>query len=220
MLPAVHDGVRAEDAGWNLMSAAAVEYARAGVPVIRAAQGVVETDRLWRNMLSSQPLAFSTVGELRAHPKATLAVLSELSGRGLADFDRIGAGGGPYVLDGLQAEWAPPREQHLGDRSAFDIAAAVRAVDGARMLITIEVKYTDTFSPAKLDPADYEAALQELGLDTAAAQRLVEAGASQFLRSVLLTDSVRRGGKSGGDPVDDVLAVVLCRDDDHKARPW
>ncbi|MDT0353146.1 hypothetical protein RM445_26895 [Pseudonocardia sp. DSM 45834] len=125
------------------------------MPVIKAAQGVVETDRLWRNMLSSQPLAFSSVGELRTHPKAALAVLSDLSGRELVDFDRVDAGGGPYVLDGVHAEWAPPRAEHTGDRSGFDIAAVVRAVDGRRVLITLEVKCTDSFSRARLDPNRY-----------------------------------------------------------------
>ena len=36
MLPAEHGGVRAEDAGWNLMSPAAVEYARERVPIVKA----------------------------------------------------------------------------------------------------------------------------------------------------------------------------------------
>ena len=53
-------------------------------------------------------------------------------------------------------------------------------------------------------------------LDEAAAQRLVDLGASQFLRSVLLTDSVRRGGRSVKDPVDDVVAVVQPRRRPHR----
>ncbi len=218
MLPAVHDGASAADAGWNLMSEAAVAYTRARVPVVQAAEGVVETDRLWRNMLSSQPLAFSLVGELRAHPDAALAVLSELSGHDLVAFDHIGANGGAWALDGMQAEWAPPRHEHTGDRSGFDIAAALRASDGRRVLITIEVKYTDRFSTKALEAERYVEALSAVGLDTAATAQLVKAGASQFLRSVLLTNSVLHGGRSGVEPLDAVLAVVLGRDDDSTAR--
>lgn len=218
MLPAVLDGVRAEDAGWNLMSQAAVDYARARVPVVKAARGVVETDRLWRNMLSSQPLAFSIVGEMRAHPAAALKVLSELSRHDLVAFDRIESGGGPFVLDGLQAEWAPPRAAHTDDRSGFDIGAALRTADDRRMLLTIEVKYTDRFSSAPLDPVRYADALRRVGIDDDTAAHLVKAGASQFLRSVLLTDSVRCGGTSGVDPLDAALAVVLSRDDDGVAE--
>jgi hypothetical protein len=218
MLPVVLDGVRAEDSGWNLMSQAAVDYARERVPVVKAAEGVVETDRLWRNMLSSQPLAFSIVGEMRAHPAAALKVLSELSGHDLVAFDRIEAGGGPFVLDGLQAEWAPPRSAHTDDRSGFDIAAAVLTADGRRMLLTVEVKYTDRFSSAPLDPIRYADALRSAGIDDDTAARLVAAGASQFLRSVLLTNSVRHGGTLRVDPLDEVLAVVLSRDDDRTAK--
>ena len=217
MLPHEHDGVSAADAGWNLLSPAAREYARARVPVVKAAHGVVETDRLWRKMLSSQPLAFSVVGELRAHPRAAVAVLSELTGRQLSDFARVDAGGEAYGLDGLQAEWAPPRAEHTGDRSGFDIAAAVRAADGRWVLITVEVKYVDTFSSAKLNPDDYRDALERVGMNIETAQSLVDSGASQFLRSVLLTESVRRGGTSGRAPFDEAVAVVLSRDDDATA---
>ncbi|SDH47458.1 hypothetical protein SAMN05216377_12325 [Pseudonocardia oroxyli] len=41
---------------------------------------------------------------------------------------------------------------------------------------------------------------------------------SQFLRSVLLTDSVRRGGNTGVAVADSALAVVLSREDDPIAR--
>jgi hypothetical protein len=81
MLPGEHAGSTARVAGWNLMSDAAVAYTRERVPVVRRAGGAVEEGRLWRNLLSSQPLAFSIVGELRAHPAAALAVLSRMSGR-------------------------------------------------------------------------------------------------------------------------------------------
>lgn len=217
MLPTAHEGRSAGEAGWNLMSPAAVAYACARVPVVKAAKGVVETDRLWRNMLSSQPLAFSVVGELRAHPDVALAVLSELANRKFVAFDRIGAHTGAWELDGLQAEWAPPPGGHTNDRSGFDIAAALRTAAGQRVLVTIEVKYTDRFSRERLDPSDYERVLADVGLDLAATTRLVDAGASQFLRSVLLTESVRRGGTSGVEILDEVLAVVLCREDDSTA---
>jgi hypothetical protein len=217
MLPRKHRGVHAADAGWNLMSPAAIEYARRRVPAVKAAKGVVEEDRLWRNMLSSQPLAFSIVGELRAHPAAALALLSEAAGVEVVGFDRIPASDPAYELDGLQAEWAPRPEEHTGDKSGFDIAAAVRIADGRRMLISIEVKYTDTFSPAKLDPMGYRPLLDEIGLADNATAELVKAGCSQFLRSVLLTHSVRRGGANRRAPLDSCLGVVLCRDDDKTA---
>jgi hypothetical protein len=220
MLPTEHEGTSAADGGWNLMSPAAVDYARTRLPEVRGAGGLAEPDRLWRNMLSSQPLAFSLVGELRAHPGAALAALSDLIGHRLVAFDRITTGSAAHDLDGLQAEWAPPSHDHTGDRSGFDVAAAARTEDGRSLLLTVEVKYTDDFSRAPLDPPAYAAALERLGIGADTAARLVAGGASQFLRSVLLTDSVRRGGRSGQRTVDEVLAVVLCRDDDATPGGW
>ncbi|RZT84649.1 hypothetical protein EV383_1500 [Pseudonocardia sediminis] len=217
MLPISHDGVSAVDAGWNLMSAAAVEYTRARVEVVREAKGVVQEDRLWRNLLSSQPLAFSLVGELRERPESTLKVLSTMTGQKIVAFDRINADDAPFELDGLQAEWAPRPATHTGDKSAADIAAAVRTSDGRRLLITVEVKYTDDFSRDRLEKAGradrYGPLLERLGLADEEVEALHLAGGTQFLRSVLLTESVRANGEC-----DDVLAVVLGRADDDRAR--
>jgi hypothetical protein len=168
-------------------------------------------------MLSSQPLAFSIVGEMRARCDVALEVLSELSGHHLVAFDRIETGGDPSRLEGLQAEWAPPRLEHTGDRSGFDIVAAVRTSDDRRVITTVEVKDTDRFSAAAVEPRRLAEALHNVGIDDPGAERLVAAGGSQFLRSVLLTDSVRRGGRSGVDPLDAALAAVLSRDDDRTA---
>lgn len=87
----------------------------------------------------------------------------------------------------------------------------------------MEVKYVDTFSPARLDPTSerYAAHLSGVGIGPAAAATLVDTGCSQFLRSVLLTDSVRRTGiqgTPGGATVDHTMAVVLARGDDDTAR--
>ncbi len=197
------------DAGWNLMSDAAVAYTRERVPVVRRAGGAVEEVRLWCNLLSSQPLAFSIVGELRAHPAAALAVLSRMSGQELVDFDILGAG--DRVLDGLQAEWAP---DSAVDRSAADIAATVRTAGGRRLLITVEVKYTEDFSDGPLrEDGQYDRALAAVGLTRKDAEGLHQIHATQVLRSVLLTAGVRATGGC-----DDVLVVVLTRDDDERAR--
>ena len=65
-----HDGQKPKHAGVNLMSPDAVEYAKTRVRELEGLGGLAETDRLWRNLLSSQPLAFSITGELRAHHEA------------------------------------------------------------------------------------------------------------------------------------------------------
>lgn len=219
MLPEKHDNVAAAETGWNLMSDAARDYTRDRLTVVKQTGGVAEEDRLWRNVLSSQPLAFSIVGELRAYPAAALRVLSELSGLDLVQFDRLGNDGDNWALEGLQAEWAPPRDHHTDDRSGFDIAAATRLADGRRLLLTIEVKYVDSFSAKPLKFERYRSHLDAVGLDATTTDALVTSGGSQFLRSVLLTDSIRRHGvDSDGDRPEQVLAVVLGRRDDQRAR--
>lgn len=219
-LPEEHQGVRAEDEGLNLMSPAAVRYTRERLETLERVGGLAEPDRLWRNLLSSQPLAFSIVGELREHPAAAAAVMAELTGHAVVGFDQLTD---PvfhdYTLDRLEAEWFPPRDRHTGDRSGFDIAGLLRLGDGSRLLVTVEVKYIDSFSPAKLNPSRYAPHLDALGLGDAAVQELVRVQGSQFLRSVMLTESVRRHGIDGtGAGVDRGLAVVLARGDDRSAR--
>lgn len=95
-------------------------------------------------------------------------------------------------------------------------------MDGSRLLLTIEVKYVDSFSRAKLGAKRYARHLEAVSLDAEATDELVSTGCSQFLRSVLLTDSVRRGGLTGvpGDEarIEHSLAVVLAREDDQTAR--
>ncbi|MGD9525536.1 MAG: hypothetical protein AB7V44_01975 [Pseudonocardia sp.] len=217
-LPETHDGQRADAAGWNLMSDAARDYTRERLAVLRRIGGLAEPDRLWRNMLSSQPLAFSIAGHLRAHQAAAVAVFAELTGWPVTGLDRLGGLGDDHSLDGIEAEWSPPRERHTGDRSGFDLAAVLRLDGGGRALVSVEVKYVDSFSPARLDPTDYAEHLAATGIGTDAASAIVAAGGSQFLRSVLLTESVRRTGIRGESRLDRALSVVLARADDPTAE--
>ena len=214
-LPEMFEGRRAEDEGLNLMSAAAVQYTRDRVEVLAALGGVAEPDRLWRNLLSSQPLAFSIAGELRVHPVAAAPVLARLTGLAVVGLETLPDP--THGLAGIEAEWFPPRELHTGDRSGFDIASYLRLADGSRLLLTIEVKYVDTFSPTKLVTKRYATLLHQIGLDDAATQQIVNAGGSQFLRSVLLTDSVLRHGVRRAGGVDHAMAVVLGRAEDRAA---
>lgn len=216
-LPETHGGRSAVDAGWNLMSAAARTYAHERVQVLERIGGVAEPDRLWRNMLSSQPLAFSIAGELRANPNAAAKVFAELTGSPVAALDRLGELGDDYVLDGVEAEWSPPRQSHTRDRSGFDIAAMLRLEDGQTQLVSVEVKYVDSFSAKPLDPERYRDHLDALGLNSTTTQTIVAAGGSQFLRSVLLTESVRRRGLRNDGGTDRCLSVVLARSDDTAA---
>ncbi len=220
-----HDGVTAETAGVNLMSAEARSYTRDRLAVLAGIDGKAETDRLWRNLLSSQPMAFSIAGHLHAHRSAAAVLMSTMADLPVARLTVLDAGADAlagYALDGIEAEWFPPRSEHTGDRSGCDIASCLELSDGRRVLVTIEVKYTDRFSAKPVAWDLYQEHLTALGLDEAGTAALVDAGCSQVLRQVMITDSVRRRGLAPGTGqggrVDDAVAVVLAREDDHTAR--
>jgi hypothetical protein len=169
-------------------------------------------------MLSSQPLAFSLTGHLRARTRTRRHAYSRSSRGGRWQVSAgIGDAGDSYAPDRIEAEWSPPRDEHTDDRSGFDLAAIVCPPDGTRALVSVEVKYVDTFSPAKLDLVRYAEHLSAAGIATRAASAIVEAGGSQFLRSVLLTESVRRRGIRGETSLEGALSVVLGRHDDPTA---
>lgn len=241
-LDCAHTGVRVEEAGVNLMSEAAREYARKRLPVLERLDAVAEPDRLYRNLLSSQPLAFSVAGELRDKPRAAVGVFAELTALPVTGFSTLEAHDelvpaehrkpqrkkhgyqalSAYTLDRIDSEWSPPRWAHTNDRSGCDIAACLTLEGGDRMLVTIEVKYTDTFSNDKVRWAKYASHLERLQVDKSELEELVELGCSQVLRQVMLTSSIGERGLVPGSPgsgrVDQTMAVVLARGADTTAR--
>lgn len=63
-----------------------------------------------------------------------------------------------------------------------DIACCLAVENGRRVLVTIEVKYTDTFSTKPVIWAPYEQHLTALGLNQDETTAVVKAGCSQVLR--------------------------------------
>lgn len=95
-------------------------------------RGAIEENRLYNNLLSSQPLCFNFFGELKTDPGLALQVLRQFW---------------PEVTEVNMVifEYAP-RERYTGDNSAFDVAFEVMEA-GQQGIIGLECKYTDTFSP-------------------------------------------------------------------------
>ncbi|MCW2705563.1 MAG: hypothetical protein JWQ37_3558 [Blastococcus sp.] len=212
----------ADDRRNNFLSDEAADYAAARVAVVQGEGGQLEQARLFTNMLSSMPLCFSVFGHLRAHRRAAVTLLSALTGRQLIDLDHVTVG--QRSIDGIECEWAPDRREHLNDGTAFDAVVAARRLDGRRLLIAVEAKYIDTFSRDRRDKTGekdrkYRRLCEEFGMTQAAFDALGGDRTRQLLRNVLLTESVRRGGRSGESPLfDEALTVVLARDDDEAAR--
>ncbi|MFW5472297.1 hypothetical protein ACOCJ5_03215 [Knoellia sp. CPCC 206450] len=105
------NGRSAKDEGVNLMSPAAKGYADRRQQELAALGGLAEDDRLWRNLLSGQPLAFSIAGELRHHPEAAARVFATLTGEDVVALDDLADTDEPsHHLGGVEAECFPPRE--------------------------------------------------------------------------------------------------------------
>lgn len=100
--------------------------------------GSAEPGRLFHNMLSSMPMAFSVAAALSDAPDANSILATQL-GFGVDD---VG-----YVT----AEWCPRDPDRRIGRTAFDIAARFRDDLGARILLGVETKYTE--SPTDKAPA-------------------------------------------------------------------
>ena len=95
----------------------------------------MEADRLYNNLLSSQPLAFNFFGFFRVNPDVALAFVQTLR---------------PDIIDidDIVFEYAP---ESSGDSSAFDFGFKV-STKNQKGFIGFECKYTDTFSYQRTIP--------------------------------------------------------------------
>lgn len=120
-----------EETGAAFISADAIAAARKGVSE-RQRGAVIQKDRLYRNLLSSQPLCFNLFGRLSEHlddPRVVEAIR--------ALFPDVA------TLDAIRYEQSPGRgdARFLENGTAFDVLIDYRDVDGAARFVGIEVKY-------------------------------------------------------------------------------
>ena len=104
----------------------------------RQKSGIMEADRLYNNLLSSQPLAFNFFGFFRNNPDIALAFLQTIR----PDIE---------IVEDIVFEHAP--ESSL-DSSAFDFGFFVKT-STQQGFIGFECKYTDTFSYQRSDTKIY-----------------------------------------------------------------
>lgn len=134
----------AEDHGnANFIGAEIARLARR-VVAWREDDALIDTDRLYRNLLSSMPATFNLVGPLALDPRVATAVLR-----------RICPGFVKKVEDVL-FEHSPARRHpaFTHDRSAFDALFKVTTAAGEHGFVAAEVKYTENMheQPARLRP--------------------------------------------------------------------
>ena len=117
------------DAGRNFLTDAIHATARERM---KSGPGV-EPDRCTTNLLSSQPMAFNLFGPLRADPTLAARLLDPMLPGGV-------------TAASVHIEWAPPKDQHLGDATSFDVAVRYTTRLGKPALAAIETKLTEPFS--------------------------------------------------------------------------
>jgi hypothetical protein len=187
--------------GLNFLTPEIAAYAAARARAVREADGTLEEHRLLHNMLSSMPLCFNLFGFLRSRPKEAAVVLADALNLPIATIDEI------------EVEWAPPRTEHLGDRTAFDAIVFYRTPAGDRGFVGIETKYTEPFSSTEYDIPAYRELTQPPVFRPGAADRLKGKATNQLWRNTLLALSL----KTKQDFALGHVAVVAC-DGDTKVK--
>uniref|UniRef100_UPI0037C7C17F PGN_0703 family putative restriction endonuclease n=1 Tax=Nocardioides terrisoli TaxID=3388267 RepID=UPI0037C7C17F len=161
--------------------------------------GMIQMDRVRRNLLSSQPLCFNLFGYLAAHPEAALPWIRSLA----PDADGVSS---------IRLEWAPATGTFTG--SAFDAFIEYRTGRGTGFL-GIECKYAENLAKSQVKPAaeKFRTATADGGWHAGAAEALDKMGLRQFWYNTLLAQLVERAGEHTRG-----RSVVVALADDVTAR--
>lgn len=140
--------------------------------------GIIASDRLYRNLLSSQPLAFNLFGPFTHDPDGLLGWVATIDAAATE-------------VTGVHFEWAPPKDQHFGGGSAFDVFVTYRARGRIRFL-GVECKYAEDLRASGIKVRDTYRHFTDAhqGWRDGAAQRLDQPHLRQFWLNTLLTQSL------------------------------
>jgi hypothetical protein len=142
--------------------------------------GLLEQDRLYSNLMSSQPLCFNFFGELMADMDFGLKVLQNWWPK-LTELKKV------------IFEYAP-NECYTDDNSAFDIAFEV-AIGDDLGLIGLECKYTDTFSSTEYDKPAYREIFEKSRSFAASYNELKASKYNQLFRNQLIAEALLQHNK-------------------------
>jgi hypothetical protein len=136
--------------------------------------GLIDRQRLYNNMLSSQPLAFNFFGPLQ-QDLALATRLAQVLFPSIAEVTRV------------RFEHAPADR---ADNSAFDVVLDVEA-NGKRGLIGLECKFTEPFSPKVYDKPRYREIAQRSGAFRAPYEACIVPAFNQLFRNQLVAEQLR-----------------------------
>ena len=146
----------ARTTGANFLTPAAREAVEARLAVKEPHQ-LIDTQRLWADLLSSMPMCFNLFGDFAADlPLADRAVHTWWPGS-------------PGEVVDVRFEHSPGRldPAYLGNRSAFDVAFILDLADDAKGIVGVETKYhelakAETAKPSRL--AAYQRVAEASGI--------------------------------------------------------
>jgi hypothetical protein len=104
--------------------------------VYREIGAMIEEERLWTNLMSSQPLCFNLFGPMKLDVKLASQFFKHLFPDYVAE------------VTGIHFEHSPGRgnPEFTADYTAFDVFVQCITVDGESGFIAIEMKYTETMA--------------------------------------------------------------------------
>lgn len=140
--------------------------------------GIIQEDRLFRNLLSSQPACFNLFGPFVADPGGLLSWVQTI--------DDAATG-----VTLVRFEWAPDRKEHFDSGSAFDALVEYQTGKSKRFL-GIECKYAEDLSKSSITvrPPFFEWTTPAHGWKEGAAERLDHPKLRQFWLNTCLVQSL------------------------------
>ena len=140
--------------------------------------GIIEKDRLFRNLLSSQPASFNLFAPFVTDPTALVPWIRTLDGTA----DRI---------DRILFEWAPDPRLHFDGGSAFDVFIEYSS-SGEPCFLGVECKYAENLGASSIRVREpyVEFTTTSSAWRDGAARRLDVARLRQFWLNILLAQSL------------------------------
>lgn len=201
--------VDGEATGANFVSAQAFSYAKEKVASKKGNPDLtINPDRLFNNMLSSQPMCFNLFADLHAGIRAGSAA-AQHTVAAMFPLSRID------TVESMDVEMIPrPIADYIDDKTAFDAAVLFKNVDGQPGLVSIETKYTDHLAGnCASDPTFQLQLAKAWGLLTPDGARHYDVGFDQVARNVLLTLAyAKKHGRSSA------INYVVALADDEEAK--
>lgn len=154
--------------------------------VYREHGALIEEERLWSNLLSSQPLCFNFFGSLKLDAKMGNQFFQRL----FPDFVQ--------AVTGMYFEHSPGRRNpaFTDDHTAFDVFVTCTTTSGEKGFLAFEVKYSESMSEpaAKLRPRHDELSAACALFKDPTAARLRESPLQQLWREHMLCQSMIANG--------------------------